>query len=108
MLGVRPENVRDGCLQDVHWPEALFGYFPCYTLGALAAAQIYAAASAAVPDIPEAIARGDFAPLMGWLGEQIHGQGSRLATPELIARATGAPLGTAAFKAHLARRYLDR
>ena len=75
-------------------------------LGALAAAQIFAAACAALPDIPEAIARGDFAPLMGWLGEQIHSQGSRVATPELIVRATGAPLGTAAFKAHLERRYL--
>ena len=32
-------NDRDGCLQDVHWPAGLFGYFPCYTLGALAAAR---------------------------------------------------------------------
>ncbi len=106
LLGIRPKSMCNGCLQDIHWPEGLFGYFPCYTLGALAAAQIFAAACAAVPDIPAAIARGDFAPLMGWLGEQIHGQGSRLATPELIARTTGAPLGTAAFKAHLAQRYL--
>ena len=106
LLGVSPERARNGCLQDVHWPEGLFGYFPCYTLGALAAAQIYAAACAAVPGISEAITRGDFTPLMGWLGEQIHGQGSRVATPELIARATGAPLGTAAFKTHLTQRYL--
>ena len=106
LLGIRASSVRNGCLQDVHWPEGLFGNFPCYTLGALAAAQIFAAAHTAVAGLSEAIARGDFAPLMGWLGEQIHSQGSRVATPELIARATGAPLGTAAFKAHLARRYL--
>ena len=108
LLGVRPESARNGCLQDIHWPEGLFGYFPCYTLGALAAAQIFAAACDAVPGIPEAIARGDFKPLMGWLGERIHGQGSRRATPELIAHATGKPLGTTAFKAHLAQRYLGR
>ena len=44
LLGVDTRgNFTDGPLQDVHWPEALFGYFPCYTLGALYAAQWFAA-----------------------------------------------------------------
>jgi carboxypeptidase Taq len=32
------DNARDGPMQDVHWPSGAFGYFPSYTLGALAAA----------------------------------------------------------------------
>lgn len=108
LLGVVPPDDRLGCLQDIHWYDGAWGYFPTYTLGAMAAAQIYAAAVAAVPGIPDAIARGDFRPLMAWLAEHVHGKGSLLSTAELIENATGRPLDDAAFKAHLRVRYLDR
>jgi carboxypeptidase Taq len=37
-------NYRDGCMQDIHWTDGGFGYFPSYTLGAMYAAQLMAAA----------------------------------------------------------------
>jgi carboxypeptidase Taq len=37
----------------------------------------------------------------------VHGKGSFAATDEILAGATGAPLGVAAFKAHLESRYLS-
>ena len=40
-----PDDAR-GCLQDIHWYDGAFGYFPSYTLGAMAAAQLMAAATA--------------------------------------------------------------
>ena len=107
LLGVTPPDDRLGCLQDIHWYDGAWGYFPTYTLGAMAAAQIYAAAIEAVPAVPEAIAAGDFQPLMAWLAEHVHGKGSLLSTAELIENATGRPLDDAAFKAHLRARYLD-
>ena len=108
LLGIRPPDDAVGCLQDIHWYSGSWGYFPTYALGALAAAQLFAAALDACPDIPQAIAGGDFAPLFGWLGEEVHRKASLPAgTDELLAQATGAPLGTAAFKAHLERRYLS-
>jgi carboxypeptidase Taq len=100
------DNHRDGCMQDVHWPAGLFGYFPTYTLGALAAAQIFAAARAALPTIDAQIAAGDFAPLNAWLRERIWSRGCLLDTPDLVTQATGAPLGAAAFERHLRARYL--
>jgi len=106
LVGVAPPDDRDGCLQDVHWPGGAFGYFPTYTLGAMTAAQLFEAASTAVPGIPAAIARGDFAPLMGWLRAHVHGQGSLKTTDEILADATGRPLDAAAFRRHLTRRYL--
>src|SRR5439155_5703622 len=40
LLGIDTRgDFRNGCLQDVHWSEGLFGYFPCYTIGAMYAAQ---------------------------------------------------------------------
>ncbi len=106
LLGVVPPNDRLGCLQDIHWYDGAWGYFPTYTLGAMAAAQIFAAAKQADGTIEPALGRGDFAPLMRWLRSNIHGQGSRLSTNDLLAQATGQPLGDTAFRAHLRQRYL--
>ena len=44
-------NYRDGCMQDIHWAIGLVGYFPSYTLGAMCAAQYFAAIRRAVPDL---------------------------------------------------------
>jgi carboxypeptidase Taq len=107
LLGIRPPDDRLGCLQDIHWYDGAWGYFPTYTLGAMTAAQLFAAAVAAVPEIPQAIARGDFAPLLGWLREHVHAAGSRLEAGELVRQATGKPLDPEVFKGHLRARYLD-
>ena len=106
LLGLEVPDHRRGCLQAIHWFDGAFGYFPTYTLGALTAAQLFAAATSSNADIRPAIARGDFAPLLAWLRENVHGKGALLDTDALIRQATGEPLGTAAFKAHLERRYL--
>nr|WP_281251904.1 carboxypeptidase M32 [Oceanibacterium hippocampi] len=106
LLGVVPPDDRQGVLQDIHWPDGAFGYFPTYTLGALAAAQLYRAADAALPDLDRQIADGDFAALIGWCRANVHAHGSRLTGPELLQAATGAPLSADAFLDHVERRYL--
>jgi carboxypeptidase Taq len=106
LLGISPATDREGCLQDIHWYDGVWGYFPTYTLGALIAAQLFEAARAAVPDLLEAIERGEFAPLLGWLRDRVHSKGSLLSTAELVECATGRPPGTASFERHLHDRYL--
>ncbi len=105
LLGlVVPDDAR-GCLQDIHWPSGAWGYFPTYTLGAVAAAQLFAAACTAEPGILPGLAAGDFTSLVGWLRREIHGKGSLLDTDELMIAATGSPLGPEPYLAHLRRRY---
>ena len=99
-------NFKDGPLQDVHWPEALFGYFPCYSLGAMYAAQWAAAMRRTMPDLDARIGSGDFAPVFDWLRQNIWLQASRWTTDELAIRASGEVLNPAHFKAHLEARYL--
>jgi carboxypeptidase Taq len=106
LLGIAPANDREGCLQDIHWYDGIWGYFPTYTLGALIAAQLFEAAREAMPDVLGAIAQGEFTPLFGWLREKVHSKGSLLSTAELVETATGRPLGTASFERHLHDRYL--
>ncbi|MCA3251885.1 MAG: carboxypeptidase M32 [Pseudomonadota bacterium] len=99
-------NYTDGPLQDVHWPEALFGYFPCYSLGAMYAAQWFAAMRREMPDLDDRIARGEFGAVFDWLRDRVWSQASLWPTDELAVRATGEPLNPAHFRAHLERRYL--
>ena len=107
LLGVDTRgNFKDGPMQDVHWPEALFGYFPCYSLGAMYAAQWFAAMRRAMPDLDERIGRGDLASVFDWLRANIWSQASRWTTDELVRRASGETLNPAHFKAHLMARYL--
>lgn len=106
LLGVRPPNLSLGCLQDIHWYSGAFGYFPSYSLGAMAAAQLFQAAERAIPTLHESLGQGDASPVVGWLRENVHQPGSLYSADELLTRATGGPLDTAAFKAHIRERYL--
>ncbi len=106
LLGVVPPDDSLGCLQDVHWPSGAFGYFPTYTLGAMAAAQIFKALRQALPDLESDIAAGRLGPMVAWLRANVHGQGSRLPAPELLTEVTGQPLNPEIFLNHLKARYL--
>ncbi len=101
-----PDDAR-GCLQDIHWYDGAFGYFPSYTLGAMAAAQLMAAARRDLAGLDAALERGDLSPLLDWLRTKVHGQGSLLEFNALLSHATGKPLDPADFQAHLTARYLN-
>jgi carboxypeptidase Taq len=107
LLGIRPPDDARGCLQDIHWYDGAWGYFPTYTLGAMTAAQLFAAAEAALPDLRGDLARGDFTALVGWLRTYVHGKASSVSAKDILIQATGRPLDAAVFKAHLERRYLS-
>ena len=107
LLGITPPDQARGCLQDIHWPSGAIGYFPTYTLGALAAAQLFAAAREAIGDLDDRLAAGDFGPLVAWLRRHVHARASATSTDRILEDATGAPLGTAVYKQHIRARYLD-
>jgi carboxypeptidase Taq len=106
LLGVTPPDDAKGCLQDIHWYDGAFGYFPSYTLGAMAAAQLMQAAQTQVAGLQDALGRGDLSPLLSWLRTHVHGLGSRLTFNTILEQATGRPLDPAAFQDHLRARYL--
>ncbi len=106
VVGIRPDTDRDGCLQDVHWPSGAFGYFPSYTIGAIAAAQLFAAAVKAHPSIPSELSRGELTSLLGFARQNVHANGSRYDTSTLLERVTGRGLDVDALLAHLRARYL--
>lgn len=106
LLRIAPPDDSDGCLQDIHWAMGAIGYFPTYTLGAMAAAQLFQTAQSVMPSLPDDLAQGRFAPLLAWLRETIHGRGRLDQAGTVIEKATGHPLDAAALKRHLEARYL--
>lgn len=105
LIGLEPGTDREGVLQDVHWSDGAFGYFPSYCLGNMIAAQLWARVRVLRPEWEEDFARGDFSWLLAWLRENIHAQGRRCSALELVRRVTGEPLSPRYFVAYLRERY---
>ena len=107
MFGRTPPTLAQGCLQDIHWSAGLVGYFPNYALGSMLASQLFEKATADDPDILPSLGRGDFTPYFNWVKPRVHARASLTDFATLVREATGAPLGTAAFKRHVQKRYLE-
>ncbi|MEL6957710.1 MAG: carboxypeptidase M32 [Pseudomonadota bacterium] len=88
-FGFAVEKASNGVLQDVHWSVGLFGYFPTYSLGNVYAGCLHEALRAAVPDLDEALARGETAPATDWLREVLQRHGGLYAPREVIENACG-------------------
>ena len=89
-FGIKVDKPANGVLQDVHWSEGLFGYFPTYTLGNLYAGCLHAALRRDLPDLDAALGTGDTSAATLWLREKVQRHGRLLSARELIEQATGA------------------
>ena len=106
-LGVDVPNDAMGVLQDVHWSEGLFGYFPDYLLGTVLSVQIWEKMRGDNPDLDEQISNGDLSALRAWLGANIHYSGSKFTPKETIERAVGGPLDPAPYLRYLEAKIAD-
>ncbi|QQL45234.1 carboxypeptidase M32 [Sulfuriroseicoccus oceanibius] len=104
-FGLEVPDDSKGCLQDIHWAMGGIGYFPTYTLGNLASAQLM---EAAMQDesVASGYHAGDTLPLLAWMRERVHRHGSILTPDEIIQKATGKELSPDAFLGHLRTRFL--
>jgi carboxypeptidase Taq len=104
-LGVTPPNNNQGVLQDIHWSAGGFGSFPGYTVGNVMSAQFLEAAGRDVAGLDDALARGEYAPLLGWLTEHIYRHGRAFSGSELLVRATGRDLTVEPYLAYLRGKF---
>ncbi|MDR1272116.1 MAG: carboxypeptidase M32 [Clostridiales Family XIII bacterium] len=104
-LQVRPQNDREGVLQDIHWAIGGIGYFQSYALGNLIGGQLRAALLREIPDVYLRIEAGDFGSLNRWLGHNIHQYGCMYSPNEVLVRATGEKLQSKYFLEYLNGKY---
>jgi carboxypeptidase Taq len=104
-LDLRVESDALGVLQDIHWSHGSIGYFPTYTIGNLAAAQIWEAYCQSDQTADQAIRGGNLGRIKEWLTNRIYRHGSIYPPEELIAAVTGRPLESEPFLRYLRRKF---
>jgi carboxypeptidase Taq len=100
-LGVEPQNVVEGVLQDVHWSDSNFGYFPTYALGNVISIQLWERLTRELGDLDPEFERGEFGSLREWLREHVHRWGRVFEPAELLERVVGGPLDAEPYLAYL-------
>jgi carboxypeptidase Taq len=80
--------------------------YPSYVLESInLCAAFYAAALQDHPQIPQQTASGEFAPLLGWLQENIYLHGRKFTANELVQRVTGGPLSIDPYMDYLRAKF---
>ena len=87
-LGIRPANAAEGVLQDIHWSEGCFGYFPSYALGSAFGAQLYYHMKKEM-DINGLLENGEIGVIREYLREHIHRFGKRKTSRDILKDITG-------------------
>jgi len=106
LIGVRPGNLAEGVLQDVHWNRGLVGYFPSYAVGTAYGAQLVHAMKKTV-DVDAAVKKGDLSPVAGWMKEKVHRHGARLLPGDLIKHATGEAFDPSYYVDYLSEKFTE-
>lgn len=106
-LGIEPGNNREGVLQDVHWSDGSFGYFPSYALGYMYAAQFKHTMIKDLPHFNDLLRKGDIAPIKHWLNQHIHQYGKLKKPLEILEETTGGGLNAQYLIEYLEDKYKD-
>ena len=101
LLGVTPSNDTEGCLQDVHWSEGMFGYFPSYLLGHLISAQLTDTLEKEIGNIENIIESKEISTILEWLRKNVHHYGRSLDSEELVKNVSGLELSPNYFLEYL-------
>ena len=105
-LGIHAQNASEGILQDVHWADGDFGYFPTYALGSAYASQFMAAMEKDM-DVDEALRSNHYEKIMAWLKEHVHRYGCAITDEEIIRRATGEDFNSSYYLDYLEKKYTE-
>ena len=102
-LGVRPENDREGLLQDMHWSEG-YGYFPTYALGNMYNSMYFNAMNQEF-DVDDMVSQGKLDVVLDWMKEHVFKKADQLDPKPWIKDITGRDLTVDDFLDYLEEKY---
>ncbi|MBQ1490367.1 MAG: carboxypeptidase M32 [Blautia sp.] len=105
-LGVRPEKDSEGILQDMHWSDGSFGYFPSYLLGSIYDGMFKEKLEEELGSIDTLLREGKIHEITKWLNQKIHFYGGLRKPKEVIAEVCGAPLSAKPLLTYFRNKYL--
>ncbi|MDR2590058.1 MAG: carboxypeptidase M32 [Oscillospiraceae bacterium] len=106
ILGIRPDTLANGVLQDVHWSAGYVGYFPSYAVGTAYGSQLMNTIKKSI-DINTAIKNADISPITKWLKENVHSKGQTLSPDELLIQSTGEAFNPKYYVDYLEEKFRD-
>lgn len=92
LLFLTPQSDSQGVLQDSHWSDGAFGYFPVYTLGAMYGSQLFDSARSQLTNLDTEMESGNYSSLLQWLRTNIHQRGRVRLAFDLLKEVTGRDL----------------
>ncbi|HWC13318.1 MAG TPA: carboxypeptidase M32 [Actinomycetota bacterium] len=104
-LGIRPQNHAEGVMQDMHWADGYFGYFPTYSLGTLYAAAFFEKMTNDIGPVDDALRAGDCSAVLRWLQHNIHSQGYLYPAKDLARRVLGRDISAQPFLDYVRAKY---
>ncbi|MCI9501791.1 MAG: carboxypeptidase M32 [Hungatella sp.] len=103
-LGVRPKDVAEGVLQDIHWSQGSFGYFPSYALGSAFGAQLYHYMKGQM-DFEGLLRKGEISTIREFLREHIHKYGKLKTSRQMLKDVTGEDFNPQYYIDYLVEKY---
>lgn len=87
-LGIKADKPSDGILQDVHWSDASFGYFPTYALGSAIGAQLFHKMREDL-DVDTLLEKKQFKKITDYLKKNVQHYGALYDFETIVKKATG-------------------
>lgn len=91
-------------LQDIHWSQGSFGYFPSYALGSAFGAQMYASMEKKL-NCSQLLEDGRISVIREYLREHIHRHGKLKTSRELLMNMTGEDFNPRYYVDYLKEKY---
>jgi carboxypeptidase Taq len=104
-LGVEVPRDAEGVLQDVHWSSGSIGYFSTYSLGNVISLQIWERVLEDMPDVYDAIERGEYDELREWLRDRLHRHGRKFLPKEMLAKIVGGSIDAGPYLRYLKEKH---
>lgn len=105
LLGIRPQNDAEGILQDMHWSDGSFGYFPSYLLGSVYDGMFLEQIEKELGSLDAILADGRIKEITAWLNEKIHRCGSLYNSRQVIERVCGRRISAQPLLDYFNRKY---
>ena len=105
-LDIDLPNDTVGVLQDIHWYEGIFGYFPTYAIGAMISSQIKFSCSEYQSFIDN-VSEESIYKVTDWLKNNIHQKASLYSSDEMLQNISGESLNSSYFLKHLNNRFIQ-
>ena len=104
LLGKKPDSIKSGVLQDVHWMGGMYGYFPSYALGNIINAHVWNFMGKDL-DLNDIMKKGELVKIKGYLTERYYRYGAIYPAAEMLRRVTGTDLDPSYFDKYLRDKY---